>query len=64
MEKKFKIIITILVWFLLDLLMTVLLIGKRTPTSHWVPRSEFLAIVVVLVVGVVFVKKMWIGLTG
>jgi len=50
MEKKFKIIITILVWFLLDLLMTVLLIGKRTPTSHWVPRSEFLAIVVVLVV--------------
>ena len=57
MEKKFKIIIMIVVWFLLDLLMTVLLIGKRTPTSALVPRSMFLAIVVVLVVRVMFVRK-------
>jgi hypothetical protein len=57
MKKKFKIIIMIVAWFLLDLLMTVLLIGKRTPTSAWVPRSMFLAIVVVLVVRVVFVRK-------
>jgi protein-S-isoprenylcysteine O-methyltransferase Ste14 len=58
MEKKFKIAIFIVVWFLLGLLLMPLLVqGIRTPTSLWIPRPEFLAIVVVLVFGVVFVGK-------
>jgi len=57
MEKKGKLAVVIVVWLLCGLLMTPLIQGKRPPTSLWIPHPEFLAIVAVLTVGVVFIGR-------